>query len=58
MKKFEISKTQARAILAALDWCECDFTLGKAQENVRKKLHKLFPDLPNIYKHSKAASSL
>ena len=41
----KLTKGEARALLAALDWCECDLKLGKRQEKARGKITDAFPDL-------------
>ena len=51
MKAIRVNKREARALLGMLEWCECDFQLGKAQESIREKIYEKFPDLkPNLEK--------
>ena len=40
-----LTKSEAQSMLGAIDWCECDFKLGKRKESVREKILKAFPDL-------------
>lgn len=45
LKVVKLNKREAKALLAAFDWCECDFELGKLQKNIRQKVFAKFPDL-------------
>lgn len=40
----KLTKRQAKGLLSALEWSECDFTLGKAQQQARKAILDVFPE--------------
>ena len=40
-----MDKREAKALLAALEWCDAAFGLGKTQKSVRSKVLEAFPKL-------------
>ena len=45
MVTVEVTKAEAQAVLAALDWCDSAFDLGERQKAFQRKLLAAFPSL-------------